>query len=437
MSITDQQARRGGVLYDTAPRFFTGAHVVTLSFTVFLILIIVGNDPFAARTPEALKAMTEGAGEGNALRQLQFLLLFIMVMAVCLPTLKLETFSGIAMPHILSILWSAVSVLWAIDAEITARRAALLVIVVFTTSGSVRYLGIEKSLKILYWVLVGTVIICWISLPLTPNAVHPQTEADRALIGAWRGLFFQKNLAGAVLGVSTLLFLHVAVTHGRKWDWSILILSAGFLAGTMSKTSIALFAVAAALSLAYRLAWRSDLGRYIFISCLWFALVAAILLVLAEWNTVYRIFTDPTSFTGRVAIWETALAYVADHPLLGAGYSSFWQIGYASPANWLATEDFVKDIPHSHNGYIEILVTTGIVGLLFAVLGFFVWPLQQFLEKDRSGAPLKAMLFGVWAFVIMHNFSETSFFARDKQLWIIFLVSIVILQLNRKLAVKY
>ena len=45
-------------------------------------------------------------------------------------------------------------------------------------------LGAERIYRTLVAALVTSLLICWISLPLTANAFHPATESDKALIGA-------------------------------------------------------------------------------------------------------------------------------------------------------------------------------------------------------------------------------------------------------------
>ena len=79
-------------------------------------------------------------------------------------------------------------------------------------------------------------------------------------------------------------------------------------------------------------------------------------------SSLAEVFDDPASLTGRVQIWPVLLDYVSNHLWLGSGYGSFWAIGDASPIfefdnSWLMTID------HSHNGYLETLVHTGVIGL--------------------------------------------------------------------------
>lgn len=60
------------------------------------------------------------------------------------------------------------------------------------------------------------------------------------------------------------------------------------------------------------------------------------------------------TFTGRTDIWGELVPYVQERPLLGCGFGGFW-----------TPEMRVKHIiSQAHNGYLEVLMEIGIVGLL-------------------------------------------------------------------------
>ena len=58
--------------------------------------------------------------------------------------------------------------------------------------------------------------------------------------------------------------------------------------------------------------------------------IAALVLVLNS-DAAIRLLTDPASFTGRAEIWQAILAYMRDHPLLGAGFGTIAHTGSLSP----------------------------------------------------------------------------------------------------------
>lgn len=60
------------------------------------------------------------------------------------------------------------------------------------------------------------------------------------------------------------------------------------------------------------------------------------------------------TLTGRTEVWAAVLPVVQKQPLLGAGFGSFWTS---------ARQRFYQ-IPHGHNGYLDILLDLGAVGLV-------------------------------------------------------------------------
>ncbi len=86
------------------------------------------------------------------------------------------------------------------------------------------------------------------------------------------------------------------------------------------------------------------------------------------------------TFTGRTDIWAELVPYVRDRPLLGCGFGGFW-----------TPEMRVKHIiSQAHNGYLEVLMEVGSVGLLL-IAGFIL---------SSAGKAVRAL---------PHNFDWASF----------------------------
>src|SRR3546814_1128017 len=110
-----------------------------------------------------------------------------------------------------------------------------------------------------------------------------------------------------------------------------------------------------AISNIYRALSDNTQKRAILLLMLGFGMVGFLALYIAYKPTIERLFADPTSFTGRVSIWQVVFDYLADHPYLGAGFGGFWQVGVNSPAHDYLNQHFQMLTAHSHDGYLEIL----------------------------------------------------------------------------------
>jgi O-antigen ligase len=106
------------------------------------------------------------------------------------------------------------------------------------------------------------------------------------------------------------------------------------------------------------------------------------------------------------------LRYSADHPILGAGFGSFWNIQKQSPV-FEYGQGYVTMIFIGHSGYIDQLVTVGIPGVALMVFAMAGWPLARLLVSDRIPKGQGALIAAMLMFCIGHNVTESGLFERD------------------------
>jgi O-antigen ligase len=135
---------------------------------------------------------------------------------------------------------------------------------------------------------------------------------------------------------------------------------------------------------------------------------------------------EGVTFTRRTEVWAFVVGEIAKRPLGGAGFGSFWDIDpQVQPSLksglWFSKADAFTN--EAHNGYLDLLATTGFVGLFGAlyVLLRWVWRglarLREILlspdPDDRWGVPA-ALSLGVFPFILfVHNFTESSYFTAN------------------------
>ena len=193
-----------------APRAAAGFEIglAEFAYVAFLLLIFVGLSPFATRDLAALAAGENGtatesgfSGAGDIVRQIAYLATFALVAFAALRRNGLRLFGSISVLFVALLFWCLLSAYWAPEPGVTFRRAMLATVIVLSAMLSVDTLGAQRSLQLLRYVLAGVLIVNWLSIPLIHQAVHLPGEADPALVGNWRGLYFHKNITGAVMTV--------------------------------------------------------------------------------------------------------------------------------------------------------------------------------------------------------------------------------------------
>ncbi len=104
------------------------------------------------------------------------------------------------------------------------------------------------------------------------------------------------------------------------------------------------------------------------------------------------------TLTGRTEIWASLLPEAMKRPLLGHGFGGFWT----------TKTRIIFDITEAHNGYLDVLLGTGFVGLI--LFSMFVISTcrraQKELNVDFDWAALTICFFLI---AVLHNVAETSF----------------------------
>jgi exopolysaccharide production protein ExoQ len=400
-------------------------------FLAFLLLVFVGLKPFMPPPPEVDAFGAQGmTGSGDVLRQIGYILVFVAILIAAVRKRGWLALAEIPVPLLLLMLWCFVSTLWAVEPGVAVRRAGLATIVLFCACLSVRSLPPARALALWRGVLLVILLVNLVSIRFIAEAVHQAGEADPALVGNWRGLYGHKNIAGAVGAMTALLFLfaprRAPVWPKKLFDLAVAGLAVFFVVGSHSKSSLGLMVVALLCAIVYKLAWQRGIDRSITVTAVLAALVAGATILIADEAALAKFFSDPTEFTGRTEIWKAEIAYFFDHPLLGAGFGSFADTGAVSPLRNYASA-WVTAASHGHNGYLQILVTLGGVGIVLAFAALIVQPAYSFWRRDDN-LSVKAGLFALFVFFLAHNMMESDFLEADGTAWVAYLLMLTLLR---------
>lgn len=406
--------------------------VAEVAFVLVQLMILVGLTPFDTRTAAAIAARDAASASGDALRQIIFIGIFAMIVYAAWHKTGVAAIRAVPVLIAALLLWCFLSALWTDEPDVVMRRATLAAIFVFSVLLAVDTLGVERTVALWRGVIAAVIVADLISVVFVHNAIHQPDDLEAGLAGAWRGLHSHKNMAGSVAASGTAMFLFFWIEKRRRSDLLLCLASFFFLVMTRSKSSLGLLPVALAAGALYRVAAHNLLDRTI-------AAVAAVLLVLGaglavalEWQVVARLFEDPQHFTGRAAIWAAEMAYIGDHPLIGAGFGTFGNTGVRSPIWSYVGAGWVSQIGEGHSGYLEMLVTLGGIGFAIGMAGLLVQPFVQFWRGDRVHTNLDALLFTLFVFDVLHNFMESDFVQVTSAQWGQMLMAIALLRVTSR-----
>jgi hypothetical protein len=398
------------------------ANLPAIALVAVLLLSFIGLSPVAVIGDPAPGSAVLQSGEGDTARQISFLLLFGIMAVYVTMTRGLRQLAAIPAALAVILGWCWLSVFWAVSPDIALRRIALTTIVVLIVRYCVASLSYKAVLSLLFGTFAAILLLDWAAIPLLPNAIHQSNEAINGigdnLIGNWRGLQSHKNEAGAFCAMACMVFGYVSFRSRSLIVGPLLVaLSLLFLYMTQSKTSGGFVFVAMLAGVVVCASYKRPVVRGIILFLAAMAVPVAVLLLPNTIDTALYTFDDPGAFTGRAQIWPVLLAYASDHLMLGAGYGSFWSVGDASPV-FNYTSGWILTIDHAHNGYLDLLVQIGLIGLVLTVGGLVVYPLYVLLFRPLGNGASRWLLASLVVFGCLHDLLETSLLERANPVWV-------------------
>ena len=376
--------------------------------------------------PKLFEAQTSG----NLLGQVFMLLLTVALAAFVLVKKPPLVSRIVTLPLLATFAAFAISAVLSSYPDVALRRLLLAVFTIFQAS-SILLLpnGREHFARLL---AVGAIIVlaaCYIGVAFFPhNSIHQASDiAEPGLAGDWRGFFTHKNGAGAAMVVLIFIGIYIYRSCDRIAGISIIILSAVFLEFTHSRSPRNLLAVVLGLSyLVPRMrGWGLACALVVIPPLALNLLTVGSVMFAPIGHLVGALLSDPT-YDGRDEIWVFALQRAAAHPLFGFGFESFWQMPNLV-AEWNYLESWGYRASDAHNGYLNLAVTTGLVGLALSmswVIGRAFADYWQALVQGADRA-LATLFLQIWLFGLCLGCFESVFFAGGDCVWFLIVTSIV------------
>lgn len=133
-------------------------------------------------------------------------------------------------------------------------------------------------------------------------------------------------------------------------------------------------------------------------------------------------FKRDETLTGRTEVWESLMPEVWARPLLGIGFGSFWTTERRE----------LYEIPHGHNGYLDVILELGVAGIvLYAGMLLRYW--KRLYDAVARGCDLAVAGICFMLMAVLHNYTESSFSSLDDQMTAVaLLTSAVVIDVVRR-----
>ena len=197
-----------------------------------------------------------------------------------------------------------------------------------------------------------------------------------------------------------------------------------------SMTSLTCFLLAGGLLVATHL--RSIIRRpsamhFVIVSIV---LISAAIVFLDISPAAFEVLGRNSTLTDRTGIWSLVLK-LTRNPLVGTGYESFW-LGPRLAEVWSV---FQWQPNEAHNGYIEIFINLGWVGVLLLSL-VIASGYRTVIAAWRQNLPASSLRLAFFVVGMVYNFTEAAFFRMMAPVWMFFLFAITSVPKPEPLAIK-
>jgi exopolysaccharide production protein ExoQ len=277
----------------------------------------------------------------------------------------------------------------------------------------------KQQLQIFGWAFGLVIILSFVYAILLPKygimgGVHA---------GAWRGIYTHKNTLGKMMTLSSTVFTLLLLSD-RKHRLILaggLSLSIGLLLLTTSKGALinlimmlAVIASCSVLRANYR--WLVVLGGTLLL--LTGAIATALTLNIE--TLVVDVLEKDLTFTGRTDIWASAAEMIKLRPWLGYGYDAFWNgMDGASAYIW---RDLQWSVPDAHNGFVELTLHLGFVGLSIFLVGYVINLASSILKVRATSGTEFIWPLAFLIYLIPSNVYEQSLLKSNDIFWVIYVV---------------
>jgi len=359
-------------------------------------------------------------GTSNVVNQIVFSTLFLTAVFSLIPkTNQLMTLIKKEKFLILFLLWCTLSLFWAEDSFVVFKRlfqfyTGIIVCFSFLLHAD----SIDDALPTIKVFFSIFMVISLISIYTIPGAISRQFHE-------WQGLANNKNQLGKNSLISAVLWIY-ALSKDKSaklqlYNLFMLMVSLFLLVGANSITSVSAFLfiiLVWVLFVVDKLFQPLGIRRtmtWLFLICAGFLAVFSYFYAQEIIASIFALAGKNLTLTGRTDIWAMIMEEVNKHVLLGVGYKGFWIT--TSPKILKIYETYIWLPRQSHNGYIDTLNETGIIGLI----SFFAVVINYFVNLVRY----KEKTFWMWFIIIalMENITESVLFSPGGLMTLMFIYS--------------
>jgi exopolysaccharide production protein ExoQ len=311
---------------------------------------------------------------------------------------------------------TAGSVFWSQAVQLTTMRGVALI-------GSVivgMYFGLRfplsqqlKLLALMFGIASSLSIIFSLFLPSYGIGVGVYE-------GFWQGIYSQKNILGNNMAMAFTVFMVLGASRSAYRWINFLFAGVALVLVILADSVTAIFVCMTILCafLLFRFFRQKIHRRRRYFLGFSVIVAGAVAYCVSNFSEVLSLAGRDENMTGRFQIWSLVWTAIASHPLLGYGYGAFWRgIDGPSADVWDALGSQI--IFHAHNGFLDIWVDIGLLGLGVFLAGYVSYFRRAWLLFINTMEPELIWPVLFMTFLLLSDLTEATFL-RVNTAWILY-----------------
>lgn len=231
--------------------------------------------------------------------------------------------------------------------------------------------------------------------------------------GAWVGINGHKNQFCFLMALSANLWFIQSLYNPKQRPFCILMILMALFALNEGGSGAGKVTVLCLGALWFYLGFIKTLPVQWAVTSVILFMIACIFLTILVTENLEFIVVDTLNkdltLTGRTDFWPLIIDKINERPILGYGIDGFWQPweGVNNPAADVIVQKTQFSPPHSHNGFMDLTVDLGYLGLFFFVAAFIASIVKAVIYLSRAAMPYGGLPILLLTYTLITNLTET------------------------------
>jgi O-antigen ligase len=231
--------------------------------------------------------------------------------------------------------------------------------------------------------------------------------------GTWHGILGHKNQFSFFMAQTTVLWLMYGVYNRKRRRLSLAFSALSFFSLIKGDSGASKVLMVMLLSLWGYFGFVKKLKvQWAVVSVILFMIVSICATIVVTENIKFIVvdtLNKDLTLTGRTDFWPIIVNKINEHPVVGYGLSGFWQPWRegANPALDIVVVKTDFRPGHSHNGFLDLGLELGYLGLALFACSFFNNIAKGVLYLSRTQLPESGLPLLLLTYNLMTNLTET------------------------------